>query len=81
MPLRKMLTKYSSTMGKATMHWDTMSGGVTTAAMKKMTTMATPRTCLRICGLMMPILERMMVISGISNTQPKMMNMVRQRLT
>ena len=46
----------------------------------KMTTMATPRTCLRICGLMMPILERMMVISGISNTQPKMMNMVRQRL-
>ena len=37
MPLRKMLTKYSSTMGKATMHWDTMSGGVTTAAMKKMT--------------------------------------------
>ena len=53
----------------------------TTAAMKKMTTMATQRTCLRICGLMMPILERMMVISGISNTQPKMMNMVRQRLT
>ena len=31
--------------------------------------------------LIMPILERMMVISGISNTQPKMMNMVRQRLT
>ena len=29
----------------------------------------------------MPILERMMVTRGISNTQPKMMNMVRQRLT
>ena len=81
MPLRKMLMKYSSTMGPATMHWDTMSGGVTTAAMKKMITMATPRTCLRSVGLMMPILDRMMVIRGISNTQPKMMNMVKQRLT
>ena len=27
------------------------------------------------------ILDRMMVIRGISNTQPKMMNMVKQRLT
>ena len=38
-------------MGPATMHWDTISGGVTTAAMKKMITMATPRTCLRSCGV------------------------------
>ena len=68
-------------MGIATMHWDTMSGGVTTAAMKKMSTMATPRPFFRIWGLAMPILERMMVTRGISNTQPKMMNMVRQRLT
>ena len=30
-------------MGIATMHWETMSGGVTTAATKKMSTMATPR--------------------------------------
>ena len=63
------------------MHWDTMSGGVTTAAMKKMSTMATPRAFFKISGLAMPILERMMVTRGISNTQPKMMNMVRQRLT
>ena len=49
--------------------------------MKKMITMATPRTCLSSCGLIMPILDRMMVIRGISNTQPKMMNMVKQRLT
>lgn len=35
----------------------------------------------KISGLAMPILERMMVTRGISNTQPKMMNMVRQRLT
>ena len=56
------------------MQYFRVSGGVTTAAMKKMITMATPRACFSSWGLMMPILDRMMVISGISNTQPKMMN-------
>jgi len=80
MPLRKMLTKYSRHMGTATKHWDTMSGGVMMAATRKMSTMATPRPFFMISGFAMPILARMMVTSGISKTQPKMMNIVRQRL-
>jgi len=80
MPLRKMLIKYSRHMGTATKHCDTISGGVMMAATRKIRTMATPRPFFMISGFAMPILARMMVTRGISNTQPKMMNMVRQRL-
>ena len=62
------------------MVWETISGGVITAATKKIRTIMTPRALFISWGLTMPIRARMMTTSGISKTAPKIKKMVMQKL-
>ena len=63
------------------MVWETTSGGVMTAATKKIRTIMTPRALFIRAGLTMPIRDSTTTTSGISKTAPKIRKMVMQKLT